>query len=210
MTTYKLDAGKAKEADQRGGNWIKEPGAYTGTFTRAEKIVAASGTEGVSFSFEADDGQKCDISLYTIRTDGTTTYGHKQLMALMTCLSLREISETEGKVDKWDRDSQKNKTVEASIYPDLMNKPIGIFLESEEFQRNDGGVGISMRVAAFFRAADQFMAGEILNKATTASSYDKVLATLKHKPLPKLAQRSAGKEPPAFESPEYTDEDIPF
>lgn len=190
--SYSLDAQQARAGDQRGG-YISEIGAYTGKFTRAEEVVATSGTKGVSFTFQADDGQKCDVSLYTVKSDGTQLLGYSVIMALMACLNLRDIKPQNGRVKKYDRDAQREEVVEAVLFPELMNKPIGVFLETEEFEKKDGSVGTSMKIAGFYQAGTHFTATEILDRATKAERFEKMLAGLRHRPLRR--PRSTGTAP---------------
>jgi hypothetical protein len=49
---YALDTEAAKAADSTGSR-ISERGKYKGQFTRAQHIVADSGTKGIDFDFTA-------------------------------------------------------------------------------------------------------------------------------------------------------------
>ena len=89
MTTYALDAELARQADQPKTR-IDASGEYIGTFTKAEKVISNGGTEGIDFSFESDDGATADyLTLWTIKADTSKTFGYGLLMALMTCLKVR-------------------------------------------------------------------------------------------------------------------------
>ena len=85
MTSYKLNTTAAKSAETSNTTTrIDQTGAYKGKFTLAKKIVANSGTEGIEFTFQADDGKVANwLRLYTIKADGTETFGYGMLMAAM-------------------------------------------------------------------------------------------------------------------------------
>ncbi len=214
--TFALDQEAAKSADQR-GKWIDLPGAYKGTFTRAEAITAKTGTAGVSFTFLAENGQKCNASLYTIKPDGEQLSGYKQIMALLTCLGLRGAEKKIGQVLKWDSERKEEYKVDGDIYPDLQGKEIGVFLETREFEKRDGSTGNAMEIAGFFRAKDNFMASEILSRSTHAEQFERTARSLKHRPLPKAghdnganaySQASGGGA--YSENPNPFDDDAPF
>ena len=93
---YALDTQSARKADQTGSR-ITELGKYVGTFTQAEDITAGTGTKGVALRFESN-GQSANLSLYTIKPDGEKIMGYQALMAIMTCMSLRNIAPKPGTV----------------------------------------------------------------------------------------------------------------
>jgi hypothetical protein len=97
---YALDPKAARKADQT-GNRINEIGKYVGVFTQAEDITASTGTKGVALRFESN-GQQANLSLYTKKADGTEIMGLQALMAIMTCMRLRNIKPAPGTVKHWD------------------------------------------------------------------------------------------------------------
>lgn len=210
---YQLDQNAARKADTR-SNFISEIGAYTGRFTRAQEIAASTGTKGVAFTFMSDVGQKADLTLYTVKTDGTELLGLQTLMAIMTCLSLRGIESKPGKVTRFDFQLGRDVTVDATIYPELLNKPIGLLLETREYEKSDGGVGMSMEIAGVFQPERRFMASEILDRATKPEKLEKAIAGLRHRPLktqrrraPAAAAQSSAVPAGSFDD---MDDDIPF
>lgn len=208
MTTYALNTTEAKAAEYTGGT-IHESGKYIGTFTRAEDIKAASGATGIEFAFATAGGQRAICNIYTLNKDGKPIFGRKMLMALMTCMKVCNIEAKPAQVKKWDRDAGAEVTVTVPVFADLMNKPIGLLLQAEEYEKRDGGIGVKMNIAGCFDAATELTASEILDKRTTPEQLPKMLAALRDKPL-----RTQGvKTPPptggagAFDD---MDDDIPF
>jgi hypothetical protein len=164
MSAYTLDTEAAKQADN-GGARITETGKYVGQFTKAKKVLSTKGTRGIEFTFESTSGQTADyLTTWTINAEGDHIYGFKQLMALMTCLKARTIDVKPGKVEEYDRDSNGMVVRDVELYPALMNKPIGILLQMEEYQKKDGSVGEKAAFAGFFDPQTEQTAAEILEK----------------------------------------------
>lgn len=212
--TYQLDTVAARRADTRSA-FISEMGAYTGIFTRAQDVTAPKGTRGIAFTFESDDGQKADLSIYTMKADGEKIMGFQTLMAMMTCLGLRGIREQSGQVKRYDRETQREVMENAMVYPDLTGKPIGLLLETEDYEKRDGGIGTSLRIVGAFRAADRFTSSEILDKAQTPEKLKKLIAGLKHRPLrgkATTAHAAAGHPAKSSLSPSFDDmeDDVPW
>lgn len=215
---YTLDATQARSADQR-GSFINETGKYVGQFTRAEEIVSRSGTKGIGFTFKANDGRSSRFDVYTSKEDGSVLkIGTGLVMALMTCLSLRQIDAKPAMIKKWDGAAGREVDASAPCFLDLMGKPVGALLEREEFAKSDGGIGSRMVLVAVFQAGTELMASEILDRKNQPAQLGKVVATLKDRPLKggkaAPARRTQGGGPddgygPGYADPDPTD-DYPF
>lgn len=165
MSTYTLDTDAAKQADSGNGR-INETGKFIGMFVKAKKVISKQGTEGIEFSFEANNGQSADyLTVWTINKEGKQIYGFKQLMALMTCLKVRSIDAKAGEIEEYDSVSRQMVMHKAEIYPTLMNKPIGVLLQMEEYEKKDGAVGEKPSFAGFFDPQTEQVAVEILEKS---------------------------------------------
>lgn len=208
---YALDQNAARKADST-GNQINEIGKYVGKFSQAEDIVAKTGTKGVALVFESEAGQKAKTSLYTLKADGSRIMGFDSLMAILTCMGLRGIKPQPGTVRVWDNDQKKEVERHGSVFPELCGKPIGLLLETEEYEKNDGSLANRMVLAGVFQAGTEFTASEILDRKTTPEHLEKMVARLHHRPL-----RGAKKSAPAQMLGGYEDhgasvgmDDIPF
>lgn len=181
---YELNADSARKADQ-GGQMINEVGKYVGIFTQAEDVTAKSGTKGVSLTFESNSGQKARLSIYTKKADGQTIMGFDTLMAIMTCLKLRSIKPTAGVVKNWDNDQRKEVERESTVFPDLVGKPIGLLLETEDYIKQDGTIAQNPRlvIKSVFQAETELTASEILDRKTVPNNLPKMVAGLHHRPL---------------------------
>jgi hypothetical protein len=185
---YALNPQAARQADERIGR-IDERGAYKGEFKRAEDITSKNGARGIDFDFETASRQVATATIWTMDRQGKPIDGNMKLVsALLTCMGLRNIEPSQIKVTKFNRDVGQRQEMLVEGFPELMKKPIGVLFDTEEYQKNDGSVGIRANFAGFFRAADDMMAGEILDKKTTAAQLQKFIPTLRHKALKPTGQ----------------------
>ena len=179
---YQLDTKAANAADIIFSK-IESKGKYLGTLTRAEAITSKKGTKGVDLSFKADTGETADyLTLWTHNGEGKQLMGFNTLMAIMTCLRVKSLSATEGEAEKYDPDQQKRVKVRVPLFRDLMDKPIGLMLSMEEYEKTAGGTAWKPVISAAFDK-DGFTASEILSKATAPATLAKMEAALRDKPL---------------------------
>lgn len=177
---YALNTEAAKAADSTGSR-ISERGKYVGRFTRAQHIESEkTGTSGIDFDFEATNGQKARFSIYTVKADGTQIYGYKQIMAIMTVLSLRNLDDPQilpAKVYDYDT----NQEVERKVlqFSELLNKPIGLLFTMEEYKSGKWRPNL----AGVFQADTELVASEILERKTQPLTLPKMVDRLRDKPL---------------------------
>jgi hypothetical protein len=207
---YALNTQDARKADQRGG-FINETGKYIGQFTRAEDIKTDKGTSGIDFSFVANDGRKARFALYTTKGDGSKIgIGHGFVMALMTCLKLRGMKPALMRVRKWDAAAGQEAEVQAPCFGELMNKPVGVLLEKEIFQKDDGSEGSRMVLAGVFQAETELMASEILDNKVRPEQLSKVVETLRDRRAKPQGGKSAGRPANGASGWDDMSDDIPF
>jgi hypothetical protein len=210
MNNYTLDAESAKLADNINAR-IETSGKYQGIITRAEQTTSTKGTSGVDFSFKSDSGESADyLTIWTHNKDGKQLMGFNTLMALMTCLRVRELNAENGEVEKYDSEQKKRVKVTVPLFKDLMNKPICLLLQMEEYPKTQGGTGWKPTIFGVFDK-DEFTASEILSKVTKAEKLQKMVLSLKDRPLKGAAVQSSGAAPSdASGSLADFDDDIPF
>lgn len=207
--TYTLNADQARAADNR-STIINETGKYIGTITRAEKITAKTGTEGIDFSFKSEDGRNCRFALYTKKADGALVKsGHGLVMAMMTCLQVKTIDARLAKIKKWDKAANKEVDQDAQCFLDLMGKPIGVLFEVEEYEKSDGGIGKKPVLAGVFQASTELTASEILDRKTTPAQLEKIVATLRDRPMSQARPKQSAHADQGHAGADYDDE-IPF
>jgi len=207
---YTLDATAARQANERSKR-ITELGKYIGAFTRAEDVTSAKGSRGIDFTFETETRHIANFTLWTRNKQGEPIYGEMHLHALMTCLKVRNIEPTPMVIRKWDYIAQGMIDIKAPVFIELMNKPIGILLETEEYQKYKNnvpnGTGIKVIPVCFFETKTELVASEILDKKVTPVMLPKLLVTLRHRPLATPILSTHIQDPANQES---FDSDIPF
>jgi len=208
---YTLDTQAAKESENF-SNYLTDTGKYKGVFTRAEKLVSkGKGTHGIGFTFKDVNNRTTKFDIWTTDATGKHLFGYNQLMALMTCMKLRQLTEANGIVEKYDYDQARDVKMEAPIFADLMNKPVGVVLRKTEYEKMKDGVKTGetawrLEPFMFFEAASDFTASEILDRSATPVKLPAIIAQLEDKPLKK---RTATTSAPASNS-NYFDDDIAF
>jgi hypothetical protein len=210
---YALDPQAARHADTAGAT-IKELGKYVGEFTQAQDIKTKKGGRGVSFIFKSTSGQKANLAIYTTGASGERYQGFDTLMAIMTCMGLRNINPKPGTVTRYDYDTKKEVQEDGTVFPEL-HKPIGVLLETEDYQKQDGSIGTRMVLKNVFQAVTELTASEILDKKMQPAALEKMVDGLRHRPMKSaVAQRHASHAAPqAVSAPsafDDMDDSIPF
>jgi len=212
---YALDKQGAEAArkSDAGAGAIKEIGKYVGEFTQAKDIVTKKGGKGIEFVFKNAAGQKANLAIYTMGANGDQYQGYEALMAIMTCMKLRDINPKLGTATKYDYDTRKEVQEECSIFPELC-KPIGILLETEDYVKQDGETGTRMVLKNVFQAGTELTASEILDRKTTPLQLEKLVSSLRHRPVkgalkhaPMPSRTTAAGDYPDMQS---DDDTIPF
>ena len=195
---YTLDVQAARHADTAGAT-IKELGKYVGDFIQAQDIKTKKGGRGVSFIFKSAGGQKANLAIYTTGASGERYQGYDALMAIMTCMQLRSIQPQPGKVTRYDYEAKKEVQEDGTLFPDL-HKPIGVLLETEDYEKQDGSLGTRMVLKNVFQASTELTASEILDKKTQPGMLAKMVEGLRHRPL-KGARQPAPRQEDGFGGP---------
>lgn len=209
--SYALDTNAAKAADAINAR-VEKSGKYLGVFTRAEPVTSKKGTKGVDFSFKADTGESADyLTVWTHNGEGKQLQGFNILMAIMTCLQVRNIAEEVGTVEKYDQEQKKRIKVDVPLFKELMNKPIGLLLQMEEYAKTAGGTAWKPAFFGVFNK-DEFTASEILNKAKTPETLAKMVLALHDRPLKGGAPATAPVAAPHDVGGSFDDfiDDVPF
>mgnify|MGYP003473656368 FL=1 len=190
---YQLDTRAARKADAAGA-FITDIGKYIGTFKQAVDVTSKKGTKGIALAFESNDGQKANFTLYTQRADGTKIMGFEELCAVMTCMKLRGIAPKAGQYKRYDFDAKADVTEQGDVFPELIDKPIGLLLETEDYLSGNGDKRTRMVLAGIFQADTELTASEILDRQTAPAKLEKLVQRLRHRPL-KNQRNDAGRPP---------------
>lgn len=163
---------------------IQTSGAYVGTITKAKHVVSGSkGAHGIEFSFEAEQEKADYMTLWVMKQDGSVIeYFQGIADSIATCMKQREYSAQQATITEYDYTTRQKAQVQAWVYPALMNKPVGLILQAEERQKNNGDVVTRMNIVGAFDAQTRQTAVEILDKAEP-ELLNKIVASLKDKKL---------------------------
>lgn len=213
--SYQLDTNSAREGANVGGQRITETGAYTGVFTKAKHFTNDKGTTGIDFAFESTSGQNAYFQIYTKNNKGESIFGEKQLQAIMACMKLRGINPSQATIEEFNFDSRQVEKVQATVFKELMNTPVGVVLQKEYYTKNSGEAGERMNFFTAFDPKTKQMADEVLDQLQ-AEKLDKVMATLQDKYSTNNPQTSAPaqnasqnfQQPPASGADDF--DDLPF
>lgn len=211
---FTLDAQAAKEAGNSGQH-ITDAGLYTGKLRAAWYEKNQKGTESVHLLFETSTGASTKLALYTHNGKGEPLSSYKTLNALMTCLKLRELQAKPGMVEMWDYDLGGMASKAKDTYPGLLDKPIGLALQGEEYETQSGDVRIRMNIVAPYDPVTNKVAAEVLGNGE-AKALAGIAKMLEATPVRKLKKRSSGNSsdhpyaPGSGSDAPFADDDIPF
>lgn len=192
---YTQDNTAAIEGDDR-NQYINESGAYEGVFLYAKSCSSEKGTQGIEFKFKSNDGAMANsLKIWTATPDGSTVnangqtmYGYKQLCGLMSVLGVGGAVSEQATIAVYDFDQKKEVPTMSTIYPSLMNVPVGVILQSEEYYKQDSTKGKRTNIFGFYRVSDKAMPFEIgKNIASDGSRLQSILDGLKDKVIKPLA-----------------------
>ncbi|CAG9172501.1 hypothetical protein CURE108131_23005 [Cupriavidus respiraculi] len=208
---YQLDKQAAMNADST-GKWLTETGKYIGKILCAEDIKASSGTRGIALTLQAQDGRETRQFIYTVKTDGTQLSGYDLVMALMTCLKLRDIKPVTGTVKRWNKDTRQEYQEQATVFQELAGKPIGFLLQKteEESRKNPGETAWTAKLVGVFEAGTELMASEILTGKKQPEALALRVAQLADRPLKKRTGTTSAHDYAPAGGDSFQDADIPF
>lgn len=212
MTSYTRDDQLAVQPEGKFGGKIETSGAYTGRLTLAKERTAKTGTKGIEFTFESDDGQQARyLSLWVERANGDKIdYGYALLSALMTCLGVKAIESTTTTLDEWQADTSQWLPAQAEVFESLMNQPIGLLLQREE-RVWEGKTQVNMKIVEFFDPRSRRTPAEILAGESAPQALERLAAGLRESVVRAYtppAGTSARSPDNGFS--DIADDDIPF
>lgn len=208
---FTLDQVKAKQADNQGG-FVKETGKYLGVINSFEFIDFDSGAKAVEIGFETDDKERASMRVIVTKKDGTESeYGVKKIMALMTCLKIKESSVSQEVRKKYDFNQGGEVDKQVEFAPEFEGKEVGLLIEMEDYQNGNGEWKQKPSLFSSFQAKTGFTAKEILEGATKPEQMENLLNALKGRrkketSIPKVKPHGYGTAP----KPTDLDDDLPF
>ncbi|MEW5788621.1 MAG: hypothetical protein AB1899_12290 [Pseudomonadota bacterium] len=213
MTTYSRDDQLAVQPESSFGAKIEKSGAYVGRFTLAKERAARTGTRGIEFTFESEDGQTARyLTLWVARANGDKIeYAHGLLSALMVCLDVKTISSAPVTVDEWNAELGAWAPAQVEAFDALMNKPVGVLLQREE-RVWEGRTHVGMKMVDFFDPRDRSTPSEILAGTRSGQGLARLVDNLREKVV-RLDVPPGGAAPEAAKGAGFygvDEDDVPF
>ena len=172
---FEFDEKSAKAADNVADR-MSSSGLYVGTFTRVNAVQSEKGTHGLNFDFQLlAGGGRQSATLWTEKEDGTRIFGANLVQSVMTLLKVKKLKGVPGKVEQWEEGKKVEK--DGTVFPDLMNKPIGVLWQRELLD----GDKFRYNIYGFCDANSKLMASEVLEGTTKPEKLEKALKGLKDK-----------------------------
>lgn len=208
MTTYTRDDQLAVQPETAAGGRIETSGAYVGRFTLAKERVAKTGTKGIEFNFEAEDGRVARyLTLWLQRANGERIeYPFSLLSALLACLDLKSIDSSPAQVDEWNIASGTWEPATVQAFPTLLDKTVGVVLQREE-REWEGKTYVGMKIVEFFRPKDRATPAELLSGSQPGQALEKLLGNLKETVVRQGAPASGA---PGAGFVDIDEDDVPF
>lgn len=207
MRNFELDRKAAEEANN-GGKRITEPGVYTGKFRAAWHEKNEKGTESVNLIFASDSGQECNLVLYVYNGRDEQLPSYKMLNAIMACMRQRKLEAKRGRVAIYDFDRKEDVEKEKDCYPALTTGRVGLVLQAEEYENNQGDLKTRLLIAAPFEAESRKMADEVLSSANEAKALERFLIWFEQHQVKPL--KTSKPRPAAAVGGSMDDDEIPF
>lgn len=211
MNGYSLNPDLAREGSGRVGGRIQETGKYEGVIEWARELTFPSGAMAIEVKFISKDDENTTFKLWmNSKEPGKPSFGMKQLMALMTCVKVRQIQQVNDSVEVWSRDAGGMAPEPSIVFPELANKPVGLILQKEH-DEYDGKPKYQMNLYAPFSIETQQTAKEILDGRNEIGGVDKLAESVKDKYKNNVKQ-IASSQPTQSTAPasDDFDDDIPF
>jgi hypothetical protein len=181
-TNYDFDEAAASRSDDV-ANRIDQCGAFIGTFKKVNAFLSSKGTEGIHFEFDVPGGGAASFDCYTRKMDENgnpkTLFGLNQVQAMMAILKVRGLQSKPGKVEVWE--DGKKVEADGDVFPDLEGKRIGLVLQKELYDKNNGEDGFRMNLFGVFDAESRLTASEIKERKAQPEKLERMLRGLKVK-----------------------------
>jgi len=194
---------------------INATGKYEGRFTRAEAKKSDKGSIGIEFDFKSHDGATASfLAVWRLNGEGVELSGQRIVDALMLLMRAKSMTPCMANVDKWDNDKHEVTKQKCLVYPELMDKDIGLLLQKEHGNHN-GKATEKMIIYGAYDIASGKTPKEIIEKKP-AGGLAGIVAGLKDKypknssgATPAYHGTHSGARPADDNMPSYIDE-IPF
>jgi hypothetical protein len=203
---FTADREKAARAGAPAKKFINATGAYTGVIRRAYIRQTKGGAQMFYIDFEADDGEKVSTNVCIAKKDGSPCFGEDIVHALMVVLNVGSMQAVKKTITEANGDKAS-----VPFFNEVVGKPVGLFLQRENYVGNDGKEHYRINLLTPFNAKTQQNAKEIIEGAV-ANRIAEMTASVKDKVAKQTAPAQAAPAE-SFETvavQQVPDDDIPF
>ena len=124
MSFFEFNESAAKQADAKGGI---ETGVYDATINTVSSTVASTGTKGMDFSFDLEDGRKAIVyGVWYEKPDGTKLFNYDIINSLLGIVKAKNLTP----YDKTIETKDGKKIVQA--FKELDSKKVKVALQIEK------------------------------------------------------------------------------
>lgn len=153
ILTYNQESG----VKAGGGDYINEGGPYVVTILNAQYDKAKTGTDGLEFSVQTDDGQKANyLRVYFAKKPAVAGQqgepikgGVSILNAMLGILKAKGMTAVERPDKTWH-------------CPEFEGKKIGLFLQKVNYTKNDGSTGYKFEISVPFNPSNKATLRELV------------------------------------------------
>lgn len=161
---------------------IDTSGKYLLKIDCAEWFTSNGGAKGIRFHLTSENEQTARVELYYAKKDGSRNdFSANKLDALMVCCGVKQLTEAQDSVMKWDKESKSMIEVDVNSAPELKNKWFTGLIQIEK-DAYDNGFEIKEidkhNFYGIFQKGTDLSAYEIMSKITQAVEINECLTGL--------------------------------
>lgn len=203
LNSFTVNREKAKAVAS--SKYITKTGAYEGVISQASVRESQSGATAVDLVFKEDSGALAFIQMWVLKKDGTRTFNHDILDALLVICGVENAPVMASKV--FDRNGQPH---DGYRIPALEKKRVGMLLQREQRFYIDQKDGMeketySMNLLTPFDLTTRKIAKEII-EGTEAKRLEDLIANTKDRP----GKRAVGSVPAGYSQADMAATDTGF
>lgn len=161
---------------------IDTSGKYLLKIDCAEWFTSNGGAKGIRFHLTSENEQTARVELYYAKKDGSRNdFSANKLDALMVCCGVKQLTEDQDSIMKWDKESKSMIEVDVDSAPELKNKWFTGLIQIEK-DAYDNGFEVKEidkhNFYGIFQKGTDLSAYEIMSKVTQAQEINECLTGL--------------------------------
>lgn len=174
---FKYNPESAKNADAPKS--INETGKYVCWIMDAEYITSQGGAKGMRFDVMTKDKETCSFDIYYTNRQGEPIFGQDSINSILACTGVQQdLTEQQKMLKRYDSNVGNVIDKACTVAPELSKKKIGLLLQRENYTKQNGSMGYTMKFYGAFQADTELTAYELLNGSTEPKALAKRLQQL--------------------------------